>query len=465
MSSIYKYRIYCNTESTYAHTWSSSQPLVCPNNNAHSINSNTTTIVDTITRKDVTVKNDMNLSNRDGFNRYKIAQPFSIFSLNQCLGSKSIYMDTLLTGTATCTTNTTTSIKSLQVFKNSDRVVYQTREYFPSTPTNSKIIYLSGVFQVTSNAGTRSRIGVFDDHNDKTVDSKGNGTFFEYYNNILSVVERSSTSGSNQTDTDVSQSNWNIDPMNGTGPSGLTIDPTKILSMVIEYTAINGIVKTGFLISGNIYWAHVFDHSLLAVPYILYTCLPIRFEITNVSSGVNTIEMRVASISVQIDGNSYPGNAISNCAIKCAYNETGYQTISAAWNTIFSLRLSSTGNRRTICIDKLSIATDTKIIKWKLTYNSTLSGASWSNFTNHQDSLAQIDTSASASGGAVFKSGVVAQADTADYYFTNPFEVSINASITGISDTITLQAYNGGSGGLLGNTGGLYFSIDWLEVY
>ena len=43
---IYKYRIYCETEQTYVYTWAETEPTTCPNNPAHTINTDTIVIVD-----------------------------------------------------------------------------------------------------------------------------------------------------------------------------------------------------------------------------------------------------------------------------------------------------------------------------------------------------------------------------------------------------------------------------------
>lgn len=40
MTTITKYRIYCNTESNWVESWSETEISVCPNNNSHDVNSN-----------------------------------------------------------------------------------------------------------------------------------------------------------------------------------------------------------------------------------------------------------------------------------------------------------------------------------------------------------------------------------------------------------------------------------------
>lgn len=45
---VFYYRIYCNTESNYVYTWKETTPTACPNNNGHSINTETISILETV---------------------------------------------------------------------------------------------------------------------------------------------------------------------------------------------------------------------------------------------------------------------------------------------------------------------------------------------------------------------------------------------------------------------------------
>ena len=55
MTSISKYQVYCTTESKYYTCWKDSVPTVCPNNSGHSINIDSTTIIETVSEQDVHV--------------------------------------------------------------------------------------------------------------------------------------------------------------------------------------------------------------------------------------------------------------------------------------------------------------------------------------------------------------------------------------------------------------------------
>lgn len=49
---LFKYKVYCNTESAWTYVWSETEPTVCPNNNGHSIDISKTTIIDRILAAD-----------------------------------------------------------------------------------------------------------------------------------------------------------------------------------------------------------------------------------------------------------------------------------------------------------------------------------------------------------------------------------------------------------------------------
>jgi hypothetical protein len=52
------YRVYCTTEADYFFIWSETEPTVCPNNVAHPIDTNLTTILDTISTTSIKAEED-----------------------------------------------------------------------------------------------------------------------------------------------------------------------------------------------------------------------------------------------------------------------------------------------------------------------------------------------------------------------------------------------------------------------
>jgi hypothetical protein len=58
MATIYKYRVYCQTDSTYEYVWNETEPTKCPENTSHTIDSTITTIVEERVQDVVTVKEE-----------------------------------------------------------------------------------------------------------------------------------------------------------------------------------------------------------------------------------------------------------------------------------------------------------------------------------------------------------------------------------------------------------------------
>lgn len=58
MTTINKYRVKCETDNKFEYVWSESLPTVCPSNTAHTINTNTITIVDSVKNKVLQIKEE-----------------------------------------------------------------------------------------------------------------------------------------------------------------------------------------------------------------------------------------------------------------------------------------------------------------------------------------------------------------------------------------------------------------------
>jgi hypothetical protein len=58
MTTVNQYRVYCTTDSKYVTIWDTTEPTTCPENNGHSIDTNATTILDTIADTTVTIQEE-----------------------------------------------------------------------------------------------------------------------------------------------------------------------------------------------------------------------------------------------------------------------------------------------------------------------------------------------------------------------------------------------------------------------
>jgi len=58
MTTVNLYRVYCTTDSKYVNVWSTDEPVTCPENNGHSINTDATSIIQTISETEISVKEE-----------------------------------------------------------------------------------------------------------------------------------------------------------------------------------------------------------------------------------------------------------------------------------------------------------------------------------------------------------------------------------------------------------------------
>lgn len=161
-----------------------------------------------------------------------------------------------------------------------NKAIIQTKRYMRYRPGLSQLdahvfIFGAGVTDV------KRRVGRFD---------ANNGLFLEQSGTSLSFVRRSKVTGS-VVDTSVAQASW-FDPFDGTGPSGITLDFTKMQTMVIVTPGIIGTVMFGFYV-GGILWPACYIHTanVLSTSMMTTANLPLRFEIVNAAAvaGANTM--------------------------------------------------------------------------------------------------------------------------------------------------------------------------------
>lgn len=58
-TAVYKYRVFCRTEGAFQYVWAPTAPTCCPNNSQHDIDTDTITVIDSV-RKDVVMVKDTN---------------------------------------------------------------------------------------------------------------------------------------------------------------------------------------------------------------------------------------------------------------------------------------------------------------------------------------------------------------------------------------------------------------------
>lgn len=118
-----------------------------------------------------------------------------------------------------------------------------------------------------------SRIGYFDG---------SDGWFFEF--NSVSGISINVKSSITSTTGIIPRSLWNVDKMDGTGPSGINLNFAGRQSFVIQ---ISNIINFGFQVNGTTYYCHVITPlaPVVSIPPVASLNLPIRYEIVGLNVG------------------------------------------------------------------------------------------------------------------------------------------------------------------------------------
>jgi hypothetical protein len=321
----------------------------------------------------INAKIEPSISNvaNDAFGRLRISEPFTLFDSSHRYADNGLWTTEVVSG-GTSVFNSNEGLVDLNTTSsNSSSVTRETYKVFAYQPGKS-LLLMSSFVAAAQKTGLRQRIGYFGNEN---------GIYFELNDiNKPQFVERSSITGS-VVNTGVSQNDWNVDKLDGTGPSGLTADFTKvqIFWTDIEWLG-SGTVRVGFIINGNFVLCHTFDHAnLIASTYITTACLPCRLEITNTSATGSSSTLKQICTTVLSEG-GYELSGAQNFAatdIATPYNLTNADT----YYPIVSLRLKATPNR----LDAIVIPTAVSVVglsnnanySLQLIYRGTTTGGTW----------------------------------------------------------------------------------------
>jgi hypothetical protein len=215
----------------------------------------------------------------DAFGRARVSQPTSLFDSKLVGDNRPLLWDEAETsgsGTGSVYTLNQSSVTMNVTANTAGTRVRQTFRRFNYQPAKSQLILMTFVMGNTGNNITK-RVGYFDDNN---------GLFLQSKDGVTSIVERSITTGS-VVDQTINQADWNLDKLDGTGPSGLTLDLTKVQIIQIDFEWLGvGRVRWGFVIDGKLVYVHAENHAnKLTTVYMRSPNLPLRYEINNGGSG------------------------------------------------------------------------------------------------------------------------------------------------------------------------------------
>lgn len=312
----------------------------------------------------ISIKDGPNL---DAFSRLRVSNPENLFNV-QCQYSRAaIQMESGNTGAGSLPLHSANTRMVTLTSTGVGTSFMQSFSYIPYQPGKSQEIAITGVMG-TGVAGATVDMGYFD---------ANNGVIFRQNGATnLQFILRTSTSGVVSDANMVTQSVWNIDRFDGTGPSGLTLDITKALILFIDLQFLGmGRVRIGFDINGILYYAHEFRNANnLAVPYMQTASLPVGMLVTT-TVGAKTAHFKCAAVHSEGGNEGLFGYMM-------ATPEVVETAASGARTHLLSFRPKTTynglPNRQYFeVIDLQIMATGPNPIFWELVAGATLAASTW----------------------------------------------------------------------------------------
>lgn len=385
-------------------------------------------------------------ANFDAFGRLRISAPQTIFDSKLVYDQQSLYWTEKMTGAGTSSNwSNFDACQNLVIQDPGAYIIRQTKRYFNYQPGKSHLIFQTfNLYGFTPDV--TKRVGYFDDDN---------GIFLQLDPTTASICRRSqSTTGS----LTVPQSAWNVDRLDGTGASGLTLQwgTTQILVIDFEWLGV-GSVRVGFVINGEIVYAHQFNNANVnGYVYMSTPNLPVRYELEATGPAPFYATMACICSSVSSEG------GIQGTGTKYSFSTPAAvgPVSNGGSATLFNVQHDPLKPRVTIIPQTINaLAKSNGMSRWELVLNATIGGTpSWSTVGYTQVDTAGVATVAPTS--VVIASGVFSNNAPATNLDLANTTLTLGTNVDGtVSDTLSLIVYNlsGGNETYLG-------SIDWLAL-
>lgn len=222
---------------------------------------------------------------QDAFGRTRISAPFTLFDSKLTHGKSTNYWDEYRAGAeATSDHAGVDPLVVLEVDANTGTgtglVVRQTWQRFNYQPAKSQLVFLTGILDHSVHAGNgRSRLGYFT--TPVLQHGSPHGMWFEATATNIYICE-GGTEGTNK----VAREQWNLDRLDGTGPSGVSVDFSAAQIFGIDFEWL-GVGRSRFFLvqNGRFLPCHEFTHAnQLYAPYTQTPNLPLRWDCYAVSN-------------------------------------------------------------------------------------------------------------------------------------------------------------------------------------
>lgn len=390
----------------------------------------------------------------DAFSRWRTSNPVTLFDAQQTYDlSPLLYEQITLNAGATVTHDATDrcALMTFSATTTGGKAYMQTYEYFRYQPGKSQLAFVTfnmrgGVANVLKFAGYSDGL---------------NGIEFQMNGTQARLALYSDTG---KGDEFVNQEDWNLDPMDGTGTSGVTLDFSKTQILVIDFQALYvGRVRVGFDVGGVLMYVHQFIHANIQTsPYIQSANLPVRCGMTCTGTVSTTMNFICCSVISEGGQDDVTGYAFSQEGTVTAGNGTDTHILSVQPKTTFN----SITNRSKFVLESLDVTvTGNTAVLWKLVLGQAISGTTTFIDENTTYSAFEYNILGTASGspaiviaqGYVSASATVKTASSTRVPFKYPITLD-QAGVARVNGRLTVLVQG------LGATSATRCVLNWKEI-
>lgn len=387
---------------------------------------------------------DSKSPNLDSFGRLRVSSPTGLFDSQFTYSLQPLIFEQITAQTGATIAHDATNRNALMTFASTPtggKAIMQTFSTFRYQPGKSQLVRVTFQF-VEPKANVIKFAGISDGVNG--IEFQNNGTVNQF-------VVYSGTAVGNQT---VTQANWNLDKLDGSGgksaqggnPSGVILDITKANHVEIDFQALYvGRVRVGFDIGGKVIYVHEFLFSNnQANQYIQSVNLPIRCGMTCTGT-VSTTMCFICSAVISEGGQEIVHGY--------EFAQEGAVTAASGVRThLLSIRPKTTFNgivnRSAIGFIEVDlIVTGANPVLWELCLGQAISGTTAFNDINTTYSSTEYNILGTASGNPaiVFDTGYVSATvqsrGSTTMVLTHKYPITLDAAgAQRLLGTITLLA-------------------------
>lgn len=386
--------------------------------------------------------------NLDAFGRLRVSSPTTLFDSKTLHNKSSLFWSQTAVGTGAdvrFTGENTDASVTLSAAANGAYAIRQTTQRFNYQPGKSQLCLYTGVLTPVSNA--YKRLGSFQSLTAAPY-TPNCGLYFETQTDSPSSIAVIQQNNSFLVPTvSARREEWNIDKLDGRGPSGKTLQLSAANIFLIDYEWLGvGRTRYGVVIDGQVCYCHAFNNAgNVAGAYMLTPNLPVRAEIRQVGPGTATMKMICCSIMSEA-GADFTGvtRAVDTGTAGVPITVTGNRR-AALGLRLQADKLDSVNELLNVSVLGLVTgAANIAPIRYELVANPTLGGSAvtWTNIdaanSNFQYSVVP-DNTVTVTGGTVITSGYTSQGSTIDLSgFRFEKFLRLGCSVTGVRDEIWL---------------------------